>query len=36
MRPDMSWWEAQTLFKEGNSQGASTAEDDPYRVEMSR
>ena len=28
-RLEVSWWEAQTLFKEGNSQGTLTAEDDP-------
>ena len=27
--PEVSWQEAQTLFKEGNSQGNPTAEDDP-------
>ena len=29
MRPEMSWWEVQTLFEEGNSQDTTTAEDDP-------
>ena len=29
MQPEVSWQEAQTLFKEGNSQGTSTAEDNP-------
>ena len=29
MQPEVSWQEAQTLFKEGNSQGTPTAEDDP-------
>ena len=28
MRPEVSWREAQTLFKEDNSQGTPTAEDD--------
>ena len=28
-RPEVSWREAQTLFKEGSSQGTPTAEDDP-------
>ena len=34
-RLEVSWREAQTLFKKGNSQGTPTAEDD-HRVEMSR
>ena len=27
--PEVSWQEAQILFKESNSQGTPTAEDDP-------